>query len=43
MNTKITLSEEVASGKTTVGKLLAERMGYEFISLGNLVRKKAEK
>lgn len=42
MNTKITLSGEVASGKTTVGKLLAEKLNYNFISLGNLVRHKAE-
>ncbi|MDN4013408.1 MAG: AAA family ATPase [Chlorobi bacterium] len=42
MKTKITLSGEVASGKSTVGKLLAEQLGYQFISLGNLIRKRAE-
>lgn len=43
MKTKITLSGEVASGKTTVGKLLAEKLNYQFISLGTLVRERAEK
>ncbi|GAA5102736.1 AAA family ATPase [Chryseobacterium ginsengisoli] len=43
MKTKITLSGEVASGKSTVGKLLAEQLGYEFISLGNSIRKRAER
>ncbi|WP_288457736.1 cytidylate kinase family protein [uncultured Chryseobacterium sp.] len=42
MKTKITLSGEVAAGKSTVGKLLAEQLGYQFISLGNLIRKRAE-
>ena len=42
MTTKITLSGEVASGKTTVGKLLAEKLNYEFISLGTIIRKKAD-
>ncbi|MCX8523128.1 cytidylate kinase family protein [Chryseobacterium formosus] len=42
MTTKITLSGEVASGKTTVGKLLAEKLNYEFISLGTMVREKAK-
>ncbi|MDO3424269.1 AAA family ATPase [Chryseobacterium sp. APV1] len=42
MKTKITLSGEVASGKSTVGKLLAEQLGYQFISLGNLIRERAE-
>ena len=42
MTTKITLSGEVASGKTTVGKLLAERLNYEFISLGTIIREKAD-
>lgn len=43
MYTKITLSGEVASGKSTVGKLLAEQLGYEFISIGNKTRERAEK
>lgn len=43
MYTKITLSGEVASGKSTVGKLLAEHLGYEFISIGNKTRERAEK
>ncbi len=43
MKTKITLSGEVASGKTTVGKLLAGTLGYEFVSLGVRMRKRAEK
>lgn len=38
---RITLSGKVASGKSTVGKLLAERLGYGFQSLGNQVRKEA--
>ena len=42
MTTKITLSGEVASGKTTIGKLLAERLNYEFISLGTIIREKAD-
>lgn len=40
---RITLSGKVASGKSTIGRLLAERLGYEFVSLGNQVRKEAEK
>lgn len=36
--TRITLSGEVASGKSSVGKLLAKHLNYEFISLGNKVR-----
>ncbi|MBD8080898.1 cytidylate kinase family protein [Chryseobacterium caseinilyticum] len=43
MKTKITLSGEVASGKTTVGKLLAKKLNYDFISLGTIVRERAEK
>ncbi|MBL0127244.1 MAG: radical SAM protein [Flavobacteriales bacterium] len=38
---RITISGEVASGKSTVGKLLAERLGYDFISIGNATREAA--
>jgi len=39
---KITLSGGVASGKTTVGKLLAKVLGYKFVSIGEETRKIAE-
>jgi radical S-adenosyl methionine domain-containing protein 2 len=39
---KITLSGEVASGKTTVGKIIANRIGFEFTSIGEKTRLKAE-
>jgi cytidylate kinase len=39
--TRITISGEVASGKSTVGKLLAERLKYEFESIGNITRNEA--
>jgi radical S-adenosyl methionine domain-containing protein 2 len=35
---KITLSGGVASGKTTIGKLLAKVLGYKFVSLGEETR-----
>lgn len=38
---KITLSGEVASGKSTVGKLLADKLGYQFTSIGNKTRRHA--
>lgn len=38
---KITLSGSVGSGKSTIGKLLSENLGVEFISVGNLSRIKA--
>lgn len=41
MPARITLSGEVASGKSTVGKLLAERLGYGFASIGNATREAA--
>jgi radical S-adenosyl methionine domain-containing protein 2 len=39
---KLTLSGCVGSGKTTVGLLLANRLGYNFISIGNKTRSIAE-
>lgn len=39
---KITLSGCVGSGKTTVGKILAKRLHYDFISIGNRTRQYAE-
>lgn len=38
MPERITLSGEVASGKSTIGKRLAEKMNYEFVSIGNKTR-----
>lgn len=35
---RITMSGEVASGKSTVGKLLAEKLSYSFVSIGNRTR-----
>jgi radical S-adenosyl methionine domain-containing protein 2 len=40
---KITLSGGVGSGKTTLGKKLAEKLNYAFISIGNKTRQVAEK
>ena len=39
---RITLSGEVASGKSTVGKLLAGKLSYAFVSIGNQTRVFAE-
>lgn len=39
---KITLSGCVGSGKTTVGKLLATKLQYDFISIGNKTRRFAD-
>lgn len=39
---KITISGCVGSGKTTVGKILASKLGYDFISIGNKTRQYAE-
>lgn len=39
---KITISGGVASGKTTIGKLLANALGYKFISIGEETRSIAE-
>ena len=38
----ITISGPPGSGKTTVGKLLAEKLDYEFISTGMVFRQMAE-
>lgn len=38
----ITISGPPGSGKTTVGRLLAEKLGYEFISTGMVFRDMAE-
>ena len=38
----ITISGPPGSGKTTVGKLLAEKLGYEFISTGMIFREMAK-
>ena len=40
---KITLSGEVASGKSTIGRLLAENLDYKFVSIGNRTREFAER
>lgn len=40
--TKITLSGEVASGKSTVGKIIADRLAYDFMSIGNKTRESAK-
>lgn len=38
MKKQIILSGKVASGKTTVGKLLATRLNFHFDSMGNYIR-----
>ena len=40
---RISISGEVASGKSTVGKLLAKKLQYSFVSLGNKIRSQAKK
>ncbi len=40
---KITLSGPIGSGKTTVGKIIAERLGLSFISGGMIFRENARK
>ena len=39
--TKIILSGNAGSGKSTVGKMLAERLGVNFLSVGDICREKA--
>lgn len=41
--TKITLSGVAGTGKSTVGKLLRDRLKYEFVSVGDFSREYAEK
>jgi radical S-adenosyl methionine domain-containing protein 2 len=41
--TRITLSGAVASGKSTIGKLLAQKLNYDFVSIGNKTREVAAK
>lgn len=38
----ITISGMVASGKTTIGKLLAAKLNYSFVSLGEKIREEAK-
>jgi radical S-adenosyl methionine domain-containing protein 2 len=39
---KITISGYAGTGKSTVGKMLAEKLNYEFLSVGNFTREFAE-
>ncbi|HOJ00710.1 MAG TPA: (d)CMP kinase, partial [Anaerolineaceae bacterium] len=38
LNNAITIDGPVASGKTTVGKQLAEKLGYQFLDTGIMYR-----
>lgn len=40
---KITISGYAGTGKSTVGKMLAEKLNYKFLSVGNFAREFAEK
>jgi predicted cytidylate kinase len=40
---KITISGYAGTGKSTVGKVLAEKLNYEFLSVGNFTREFAER
>jgi predicted cytidylate kinase len=40
---KITLSGVAGTGKSTVGKILKQKLDYEFVSVGNFAREYAEK
>ncbi len=40
---KITISGTLGSGKSTVGKMLAKELGYEYYSTGIIMREMAEK
>jgi len=40
---KITISGYAETGKSTVGKMLAEKLNYKFLSVGNFAREFAEK
>jgi len=39
---KITIFGLAGTGKTTTGKIIAEKLGYEYMSTGNIFRKMAE-
>jgi cytidylate kinase len=41
--TKITISGYAGTGKSSVGKVLAEKLNYKFLSVGNFARDFAEK
>ncbi|MDO8367834.1 MAG: cytidylate kinase family protein [Saprospiraceae bacterium] len=41
LNTKITLTGDLGSGKSTVSRILCERTGFEYISTGQVQRKLA--
>lgn len=43
MKKAITIAGDLGSGKTTIGRLLAELLGYHFISIGKFFRDIAEK
>ena len=43
MKNKISLSGLAGSGKTSIGKMLADKLGYDFISIGNYSRDFAER
>lgn len=38
----ITITGDLGSGKSSVGKVLSEKLGYEFFSVGNLMRELAD-
>ncbi len=40
-NVKIVLSGNAGSGKSTIGKMLAEKLAVEFLSVGNICRARA--
>lgn len=40
---QITITGDAGSGKTTVGKMLAKKLNYQFYSLGQLARKQAKR
>ena len=42
MKTKITLSGFAGTGKSTVGKMIQEKLNFEFISIGNYTRNYAK-